>query len=472
MTLDAVVVGAGPNGLSAAVTLARAGLHVTVLERADEIGGGTRTAELTRPGVLHDICSAAHPFAASSPVLSGLPLHEFGLRWRYAEIDVAHPLDDGTAALLWRSLDATAEGLGRDGDRWRRMFGPLLRSFDDVADDALGPLLRVPSHPLAMAKLGVRSVLPAMAAARLFRTEAARALFVGFAAHSWRPLREPMSSALGAMLVAATHRHGWPVAEGGSIAITRALAGLLESLGGTIVTGTSVTRLADLPKARVTLFDTSPGAVADILGDRIPVRRARGYRKYRYGPAAYKLDLAVRDGIPWTATDVRRAGAIHIGGTAADIAAAESQTNRGIMPDRPFLLVGQQYLADPGRSAGDVHPIWIYAHVPHGYRGDATETVLAQVERYAPGFRDRIVASSVMTPGDFEAYNPNYVGGDIVGGNTSFRQLMGRPVFAADPYAVGVPGMFLCSASTPPGAGTHGMCGYHAATRALRYLGK
>ncbi|WP_245672968.1 phytoene desaturase family protein [Aldersonia kunmingensis] len=469
-TLDAVVVGSGPNGLSAAVTLAQAGLRVTVLERADEIGGGTRTAELTVPGLKHDICSAVHPFGVASPFLSSLPLEEFGLRWRYADIDLAHPLDDGTAGLLSRSIDETADGLGPDAKRWRRMFGPLLRNFDNLAADALGPLLRVPSHPLEMAKLGALSVLPATITARAFKTEAARALFVGCAAHSFRPLGSLMSSALGTMHVVSAHSGGWPAAEGGSAAITRALAGLLESLGGTIVTGCEVKSAGDLPSARVTLFDIGPRAIAEIIGDRMPARRVRGYRRYRYGPAAYKVDLAVREGIPWTAPDVGRAGTVHIGGSMADLAAAESQVNRGIMPERPFLLVGQQYVADPGRSVGDVHPIWVYAHVPSGYTGDATPAILAQIERFAPGFTDRIVAQQVMTPADFEAYNPNYVGGDIISGQNSLRQLVSRPVFAPDAYATGVPGMFVCSAATPPGAGTHGMCGHHAANSALRYL--
>lgn len=470
--MSAVVVGSGPNGLAAAVALAQAGLRVTVLEGADTIGGGTRTAELTLPGLKHDICSAIHPFAVGSPYLSSLPLHEHGLVWRWPEVDVAHPLDDGTAGALYRSIDDTAAGLGEDGARWRSVFGPLVRHFDDVAPQVLGPLLSVPKHPLSSASFGLCAGLPATALARLFRTEQARALFLGCAAHIYRPLTGPLTSSVGTVLIAGGHRHGWPVAEGGSAAITRALASLLESLGGTIVTGTTVKSLADLPSARVALFDTSPTAFADIAGDRLPPRRARGLRRWKYGPAAFKLDLAVRGGVPWAAEVARRAGTVHVGGATAEIVQAEALVARGEMPERPFVLVGQQHLADPSRSVGDLHPVWAYAHVPHGYRGDAAEALLSQVERFAPGFRDRIEATHVMTPADYEAYNPNYVGGDIATGLNSIGQLVGRPVLSANPYATGIPGTFLCSAATPPGAGVHGMCGFHAARSALAFLSR
>ncbi|KQW53228.1 FAD-dependent oxidoreductase [Nocardioides sp. Root1257] len=459
---DAVVVGSGPNGLAAAVTLAQRGLSVTVLEARDTIGGGTRTDELTVPGVLHDVCSAIHPFGVGSPFFSSLPLAEHGLVWRWPEVDVGHPLDDGTAGVLRGSVDETAAGLGADGDRWRGVFGPLVERYDDVAAEALGPIPHLPSHPVTLARFGLRAGLPATVLARRFRTEAARALFGGCAAHISRPLDRPLTSAVGAMLITAGHRHGWPVAEGGSRAITDALASLLRSLGGTIETGVSVASLAELPPSRIRMFDTTPTAFAEIAGLDAP--------RWRYGYSAYKLDLAVEGGIPWTAEACRRAGTVHLGGTFAQIASAEAEVARGRMPQRPYVLVGQQYLADPTRSAGDVHPVWAYAHVPHGYAGDATEAVLAQLERFAPGVRERIIATHVTDPAGFATYNANYVGGDIAAGATTVRQLVARPRLA-DPYATAVSGAYLCSASTPPGPGVHGMCGHRAALRALEDLG-
>jgi phytoene dehydrogenase-like protein len=470
--VSAVVVGSGPNGLAAAVVLAQAGHQVTVLEAADTIGGGTRTAQLTVPGLLHDVCSAIHPFGVASPYLSTLPLEEHGLVWRWPEVDLAHPLDDGTAGIMLRSIADTAAGLGIDGGRWSRVFGPLAAELDDLAPDVLGPLLRIPSHPLRMAQFGLRAGLPASVLWRGFRTEQAQALFAGCAAHAFRPLTRPATAAVGVVLVAAGHRHGWPVAEGGSQAITDALASLLGSLGGTVQTGVTVRSLGDLPPADVSMFDTSPSGFAAIAGDRLPTGRARAYRRFRHGPAAYKVDLAVEAGVPWTNEASRRAGSLHLGGTAAEIARSEADVVAGRMPERPFLLVGQQYLADPTRSVGDVHPVWAYGHVPHGWTGDATEAVLGQVERFAPGFRERVVGMHVTTPADYASYNANNVGGDIAGGSNTLPQLVGRPVLRTDPYATGLPGMYLCSASTPPGAGVHGMCGWHAAQRALAHLAR
>lgn len=454
MTADAVVVGSGPNGLAAAITLAQRGLRVAVLERHDEIGGGTRTAELTVPGVLHDVCSAIHPFGIGSPFLRSLPLADHGLVWKFPEVDLAHPLDDGTAGVLVRDLDATAAGLGADGERWRSIFGPVAARYDDLAPEVLGPVLHLPRHPLLMARFGLTAGLPASLLARRFRTEAARALFGGIAAHICRPLNRPASAGIGVFMGAAGHRHGWPVAEGGSRAITDAMASLLRSLGGEIRTGADVRSLADLPDARIRLFDTTPTAFAEIAGRRRP--------RWRYGMGAYKLDLAVRGGVPWTAEACRRAGTVHVGGSFADIADAEARTARGELAPRPFVLVGQQYLADPSRSAGDVHPVWAYAHVPLGYVGDATDVVLNQIERFAPGLRERIVGMHVTTPGEFEAYNPNYVGGDIAAGMVSVPQLVRRA-----PYRTGVAGTYLCSSATAPGPGVHGMCGHLAARQAL-----
>lgn len=468
--VDAVVVGSGPNGLAAAVTLARAGRSVTVLEAADAIGGGTRTEELTLPGLKHDICSAIHPFAVISPYLASLPLADHGLRWRHFDVPLAHPLDGGRAAVMASTLAETVSGLGVDGRAWERLFGPLDRRLDDLAGELLKPLLHVPRHPISLAAFGLQALLPATVMARRWRTDEARALFAGVAAHALQPLTRPTTASIGMMLIAAGHHVGWPAAEGGSVAIADALASLLRAHGGTIETGVRVTSLGDLPEHRVALFDTAPGAFADIYGDRMPNRIARAYRRYRHGPAAFKVDLAVEGGVPWSADVARRAGTVHVGGRMEEIVAAEADLHRGRMPDRPYVLVAQQYLADPGRSVGDVHPVWTYAHVPAGWTGDATEAVLQQLHRFAPGVRDRVVASAVRGPAELAAHNANYVGGDISTGANDPLQVVFRPRIALDPYATGVPGTYLCSAATPPGAGVHGMCGHNAAKSALRYL--
>lgn len=466
--VDAIVVGSGPNGLAAAVTLAQEGLAVTVLEAADTIGGGTRTEELTVPGVLHDICSAVHPFGAASPIFRQWPLAEHGLEWLWPEVDLAHPLDGGRAGVMLQSIDDTAAGLGPDGDAWRQVFGPLAARFGELADDILGPLLHVPRHPLTFLRFGLRALPSATLLARRFRTEEAKALFAGIAAHVIHPLSRPATAAAGVMLTASGHYVGWPVAKGGSQAVSAAMASLLAKHGGTIETGVRVTSLADLPPARIKLFDTSPSGFVAIAGDALPAKTRKALERWRYGPAAFKLDLAIEEGVPWLAEPARRAGTVHVGGPIAQVAAAEADVHRGRMPERPFVLVGQQYLADPQRSAGNVHPIWAYAHVPRGYDRDPSEAMLDQLERFAPGLRERIVARHVMSPAAFTSYNANYVDGDISTGANDLRQMLFRPRLALDPYATGIPGVYLCSAATPPGAGVHGMCGYHAARSALR----
>lgn len=472
MADDAVVVGSGPNGLAAAVTLAMAGVAVTVLEAATEIGGGSRTAELTLPGLLHDVCSAVHPFAAASPFLRSLPLREHGLEWRHPEIDLAHPLDGGRAAVMLHSLEETERLLGIDGRAWRGVFGPAARGFDDLAEDILGPLVHRPRHPLAMARFGLRAGLPARLLAQRFRSDEARSLFAGTAAHAMHRLDTPGSAAVGVILTAAGHHVGWPVAAGGSGAITAALAALLRAHGGRIQTGVRVSTLADVQPAGVVLFDTSPGALVRIAGERLPAHERRAYERWRHGPAAFKLDLAVEGGIPWEAEPCRRAGTVHVCGSYAEVIDAELAVHRGRMPERPFVLVAQQYLCDAQRSRDGVHPVWAYAHVPHGYPDDATEAILAQLERFAPGTRERIVAQHVMPPAALEAHNANCVGGDIAGGANDLGQVLLRPRAAVDPYATGIPGVYLCSSATPPGAGVHGMCGHHAALSALRHLGR
>lgn len=467
---DAVIVGSGPNGLSAAVALAMEGLSVEVFESADTIGGGTRSAELTVPGVIHDICSAVHPLGVSSPFFASLPLGNHGLQWAWPDIDLAHPLDGGSAGVMVRSIDETAVGLGADGGTWKRLFGPVVAAFGAVTDDALKPLLHLPRRPVALARFGLRAGLPATTLARRFSTDEAQALFAGSAAHLLQPLNRPFSASVGVMLTAAGHHGGWPVAIGGSAAISSALASLLGELGGTIHTGVTVRSMEDIPPVPVVMFDTSPSAAADILGDLAPRRVQSAYRRWRHGPGAFKVDLAVEGGIPWTAEPCHRAGTVHLGGTLAEIVEAEAEVHRGRMPQRPFVLVAQQYLADRSRSAGNVHPVWAYAHVPAGFDGDATDAIIDQLERFAPGTRDRIVGIHTTSTAGLEAYNANYIGGDIATGANSFRQLIARPRFVPDPYFTGVQGRYLCSAATPPGGGVHGMCGFNAAKRALAGL--
>ncbi|MGW1680976.1 phytoene desaturase family protein [Saccharopolyspora sp. NPDC002376] len=466
----AVVVGSGPNGLAAAVVLARAGVQVTVLEGADEIGGGTRTVEAIVPGLLHDQCSAVHPMAVGSSFLRCLDLMRYGLEWRLPEIDCVHPLDGGSAGVLHRSVAETAAGLGDDGRRWSQLFAGPVTGYDLLEKDVLSPLLHVPHHPFRLARFGIPALMPASMIGKTFAGEQAKALFGGVAAHAFRPLERPLSASIGLGILTAGHRHGWAVAAGGSRAITDALAGLLIDLGGEIETGALVRSAADLPTAGVTMFDLAPTAVANILGDRLPTRIAREYRRFRYGPGVFKVDFAVEGGVPWTAESAGRAGTVHLGGTFAEIAATEREIHVGRMPERPFVVVGQQYLADPQRSVGDVHPVWSYAHVPNGYTGDAAEAIIAQIERFAPGFRERIVGTAVRTTTEFAEHNPNYVGGNIMTGAKDARQLLLGPRTTLNPYDVGLPGHYICSAATPPGPGAHGMCGVHAATRALKLL--
>jgi len=468
----ATVVGSGPNGLACAVALARAGVAVTVLEAEGTIGGGTRSAELTLPGVIHDVCSAGHPMAVASPFFRSLGLERHGLEWRWPEVDLAHPFDDGSAASMVRSLDETAAGLGADGASWRRLFASPSANFDALNEDALRPILHLPRHPIRLARFGLPAAAPATLLARRWETPAARALFGGVAAHGFGPLTRPMSAAVGMALVCACHSVGWPVAAGGSQSLADALAADLREHGGKIETGVRVGSLGELGSPEIVAFDLAPGAVAEIVGDRLPARVARAYRRYKHGPAAFKVDLAVEGGVPWVAEAPRKAGTVHVAGSLEEIVAAEREVNCGRIPARPFVLVCQQYLADPQRSAGDVHPIWAYAHVPNGYAGDGEKAVLDQIERFAPGLRERIVASAVRSPAELEAGNANYVGGDIVTGANTPVQTLIRPRLALDPYATGVPGVFICSAATPPGGGVHGMGGYNAAQSALRHLGR
>ncbi len=467
---QAIVVGSGPNGLACAVALAQEGVRVTVLEAADTPGGGARSGELTLPGLVHDLCSAVHPMAVGSPFLRSLGLERNGLEWRWPEVDCAHPLDDGTAGAMLRSIEATAQGLGADGRAWRRAFGAPSASFDALTDDVLRPVLHVPRHPLRLARFGAIAALPAAAVSRAFQTPQARALFGGIAAHAMTPLSWPMSASVGTALVCSAHAFGWAVARGGSQAITDALVARLREHGGTVETGAQVRSLSELPDADAVILDLAPSRVVDLAGGRLPNHVERAYRRYRHGPGAFKLDLAVEGGVPWINEACRRAGTVHVGGSFAEIVAAERAVNRGRMPERPFVLVGQQYLADAERSVGDVHPVWAYAHVPAGFTGDAEPAIIDHIERFAPGLRERIVARAARSTTQIAAENENFIGGDIIDGANTPWQILIRPRLAVDPYRTGIPGVFICSAATPPGAGVHGMNGYNTARSVLRSL--
>jgi phytoene dehydrogenase-like protein len=470
VTLDAVIVGGGPNGLAAGITLARAGKSVLVLEAKETIGGGTRSAELTLPGFSHDICSALHPLGVASPFFRDLPLAQRGLEWIFPPACLAHPLDDGTAVLVEGTVEETAANLGPDAAAYRRLMGPLVAGWQELLDDLLGPL-HVPHHPLLMARFGLAGLRPAVGLARqAFRGDRARAVLAGMAAHAMMPLTRPATAAFGLVLALVAHAIGWPMARGGSQRIADALGAHLRSLGGQVVTGHPVRSTADLPDARAILFDTSPRQFVQIVGDDLPAGYRRALSRYRYGPGVFKADYALDGPIPWRAKDCLRAGTVHVGGTMEEIAAAEAAPWRGEHPERPFVLVAQQSLFDPTRAPAGKHTVWAYCHVPHGSAEDMTDRLEAQLERFAPGFRDRILARRTLTAADMEAYNPNYVGGDINAGVQDLRQLFTRPVARLDPYTTPVQGLYLCSSSTPPGGGVHGLCGYYAARATLRCL--
>jgi phytoene dehydrogenase-like protein len=469
---DAVVVGSGPNGLAAAVELARNGASVRVVEARDEIGGGTRTAALTLPGFAHDVCSGCHPMGVLSPFFRRLPLDAHGLRWIHPPASVAHPLDDQPAVLLRRALDDTAAELDQDAEAYRTLFAPFLGQPHDLLADLLGPL-RLPRHPLLVARFGVRGVLPATVWLRArFRGARARAALAGCAAHSILPLERPLTAAVGMIFALTAHVTDWPVAAGGSQAITRALASYLQQLGGRIDTGIHVRRLKHIPPARVVVFDTSPSQLADICAPLLPARYVRRLRRYRYGPGTFKLDWALDGPIPWRDPRCLEASTVHVGGTLAEIAAAEAAVWRGEHPQRPFVLVVQQSQFDPGRAPAGKHTGYAYCHVPAASNVDCTAAIEQQIERFAPGFRDRILARHRTLPADFERENPNDVGGAITGGVSDLFQFFTRPVARLDPYATPHPRLFICSASTPPGGGVHGMCGYFAARSARRRLGR
>lgn len=466
---DAIIIGAGPNGLAAAITLARAGRSVVVYEANETIGGGIRSAELTLPGFIHDICSTVQALTVVSPFFKTLPLADLGVELIYPDAALAHPLDDGTAAVLYRSIDQTCATLGNDAPNYRRLIAPLVRESDKLNQDLLGPLPLPPRHPFTFARFALPAILPARALAELiFRAEPARGLFAGIAAHTLLPLENLATAAYGMALGVAAHVSGWPLVKGGSQNLANALGAYLQSLGGAIVTNQRIESIDELPAARAYLFDVTPKQLLTIAGKRLPDGYRRALKKFRYGAGVFKIDFALDGPIPWQAAECKLAGTVHLGGTLAEIAQSERQVAEGKPPEKPYILVVQQTLFDHTRAPAGKHTVWAYCHVPNGSPFDMTERMLAQIERFAPGFRARIIAQHVMTPAWLESHNSNYIGGDINGGAADLFQLYTRPTWSLNPYRTSAKGIYLCSSSTPPGGGVHGMCGYHAAKIALR----
>jgi len=464
---DAIVVGSGPNGLAAAITLKHAGLHVLILEGAPTIGGGLRTSELTLPGFKHDVCSAIHPLAIGSPLFSQLPLKAFGLDYILPTFAAAHPFDGGRAAILDFAIENTARLLGRDGKSYQKLIRPVVHDWNYILKPILGPLA-YPRHPIAMANFGVKALQPAEFLARRFITKEGRGLWAGMAAHSILPLSYVATSAIALVLLAAAHVKGWPIPLGGSQSIANALANYFISLGGKIQTGFYVRSLEDLPSSHAVLFDVGPRQLLTIAGHKFSSLYKNQLQNFRYGMGVFKIDWALDGPIPFTAPECRIAGTVHLGNTLEEIAESERMAWNGQHAEKPFVLVAQQSLFDPSRAPEGKHTAWAYCHVPNGSTVDMTETIERQVERFAPGFRDRILAKSTLNTMQMEEYNPNYVGGDINGGAFTAGQIFTRPALRFSPYRTSARGLYICSSSTPPGGGVHGMCGYHAAVRALK----
>jgi phytoene dehydrogenase-like protein len=470
---DAVVVGSGPNGLAAAVRLARAGCSVVVYEANPSIGGGTRSAELTLPGFIHDVCSAIHPLGLGSPFFRRLSLERHGLHWIQPEFPLAHPLDGGGAAVLERSVERTAERLGRDQRSYSRLFAPLLTDWQGLAAEFLQPIFHLPRHPVQLARFGLRGLRSATGLANhRFQDEPARGLFAGLAAHSFLPLEQLPSAAFGVVLGLLGHGVGWPMPRGGSQQIANALAAELRAHGGEIITSNPVEQLEQLPLARATLLDLTPKQFLALAGERLPPSYRRRLEDYRYGPGVFKIDYALSRPVPWQAPECAQAGTVHIGGTLDEIAAGERAVTSGEHPEKPFVLLAQPSLFDPTRAPANRHTAWAYCHVPNGSSFDMTAQIERQIERFAPGFRDCVLARHAMNCAALELKNANLVGGDINGGLADLRQLIARPALSLRPYRTALPGIYLCSSSTPPGGGVHGMCGFHAAGAALRGIFK
>ncbi len=463
MNFDTVIIGSGPNGLAAGIRLAQQGYSVKIFEKADSIGGGTRTQELTLPGFHHDVCSAIHPLAKASPFLKSLPLEEYGLEWIQPDVPVAHPLDDQPAGALFRSLDETVDHFKKDGPAYRRTVEPFIDSWDDLLPDLLAPFSLLPAHPFKMARFGLLGLRSADAFAKRFNTTKARAVFAGVAAHSILPFHIPATASLAMVLGISAHSIGWPYPRGGSHNITKAMATYFESLGGKIETNAEIRSLDELPESSAIFFNTTPKQILEMASDKLPSSYAEKLRKYEYGCGVFKIDLALSEPIPWKDEVCRKAGTVHLGGTFEEIANSEEATADGHHPKKPFVLVAQQSLFDDTRAPDGKHTGWAYCHVPNGSTKDMTEPILNQIERFAPGFRDCIIGRHTMNTEALQAYNPNYIGGDIIGGKQDITQHFTRPAGLFDPYHIPKTNMYICSSSTPPGGGVHGMCGYHAA---------
>ncbi|RVU01043.1 NAD(P)/FAD-dependent oxidoreductase [Mucilaginibacter limnophilus] len=468
---DAIVVGSGPNGLAAAIALQQQGLQVLLIEGKDTVGGGLRTAELTLPGFKHDICSAIHPMAAGSPFFKTLPLHEHGLEFILPDIDAAHPLDDGTAGVLLHSLEETANALGEDRETYLRLIAPLVKSWPDLAPDVLGPL-HFPNKPLALAQFGLSALQPATLLAKQFKTDKGKALFAGMAAHSIQPLSNLATSAIALVLMANAHLGGWVIPKGGSQQIANALASYFTSLGGTIQLNTYVKSLKELPSAHAVLFDVTPKQLLQIAGHKFSSLYKWQLERYRYGDGVFKVDWALDAPVPFTNKECRRAGTVHLGGTLSEIVLSEKASYKGYHSPSPYVLLAQQSLFDDTRAPAGKHTAWAYCHVPNGSTKDMTVTIEKQIERFAPGFRDRILAKHTFNTKQINEHNPNYIGGDINGGIIDIGQLFTRPALRWSPYKTSAKGLYICSSSTPPGGGVHGMCGYYAAKRALQDIFK
>jgi phytoene dehydrogenase-like protein len=464
---DAIVVGSGPNGLAAAITMQQQGLAVLLVEAKETTGGGMRTEQLTMPGYQHDVCSAVLPMAVISPFFSSLPLHEFGLEYLYPEVDAAHPFDDGTAAILTRSIIDTAASLGTDSSVYHRIMKQVVEDWPLIVQDILGPL-RFPKHPFQMARFGLKALTPALTFAERYRTKEARGLWAGMAAHSIQPLSNTATTAFGLVLSIAGHVQGWPIPKGGAGSVAQALVTYFTSLGGTVQAGFPITSVSQLPPAKTVLFDVTPKQLMQIAGDQFSPIYKWQLNRYRYGMGVFKIDWALSQPIPFTAPECRKAGTVHIGNTLEEIAASEQITSEGGHPQKPFVLLAQPSILDDTRAPAGKHTAWAYCHVPNGSAVDMTNIIEEQVERFAPGFKDTIIDRHTFNTAELQQYNANYIGGDINGGIIDLGQLYTRPALRSSPYRTSAKGLYICSSSTPPGGGVHGMCGHHAAKRALK----